>query len=245
MTTTRPASHQTHPTVSDLVMHPSSGTTELFLVRHGQTEANQQRLFVGATDVPLDPLGERQANLVARRFASIDIDALVSSPLQRALRTAKAIGEVTGIDPRIVPGLSEIDFGRIEGLSLQQVLEQFPELQDHVSDYFNLDLEWPGGESRRGFARRVMTTFLGLLEEYERHRVAVVCHGGVIGSFLAQLDAGPKDDLLRYAVANCSISHLVVTPHHTRIELWNDHTHLADVDIDPALIRPFDMENDA
>lgn len=243
MSTTRPTSHQTRQTISDLVKHPKSGTTELFLVRHGQTVANQQRLFVGATDVPLDPLGEKQAELVARRFSRIEIDALVSSPLRRALRTAQAISSVTGHEPEIVPGLSEIDFGRIEGLSLQQVLEQFPELQHHVTDYFNLDLEWPGGESRRGFATRVMTTFLGLLEQYERHRVAVVCHGGVIGSFLAQIDTGPKDDLLRYAVANCSISHLIVTPEHTRVELWNDHTHLAEVDIDPALIRPQDQED--
>lgn len=218
-----------HLRVSDLLTHPKQGETELYLVRHGQTAANVGRIFAGVTDVPLDELGERQALELGERFRGVHLDDIVTSPLQRARRTAEAIGAVTGHTPIVVPGLSEMDFGKAEGLSYQQVVEQFPELRDDLSSIRNLDLTFPGGESRRGFAERVITTFLGIIERYEGKAVAAVAHGGVIGTLYAQLHRDPDPDMARYAVANCSISHLVITPEHTRIELWNDVSHLTEV----------------
>jgi probable phosphoglycerate mutase len=241
-TTPNITSHSDRTTASDLVKHPREGTTELFLVRHGQTPANVNHLLVGSTDIQLDELGERQARLVGTRFAGIDIDAVVTSPLQRARRTAEAIAKVTGHEPLVVPGLSEIDFGQIEGLTIHQVLEQFPELQPHLDDLHDMELAWPGGESRRGFIERVMATFLGLIDRYEGQKVAVVCHGGVIGSFYAQLERGPVNDLVRYAVANCNLSHFIVTPQQTLIRMWNDTAHLDEVQEGPLKLIPSLME---
>lgn len=221
--------HDEQISVSDLLKHPKDGQTDLYLVRHGQTVANVRHQLVGSTDLPLDTLGERQARLVANRFTDITIDAIATSPLQRAKTTAERIGESVDRDPVVVPGLTEIDFGAIEGLTIQQVLEQFPELRTKLEDVHDLELTWPGGESRRGFIERVMTTFLGLVERYENDSIVVVCHGGVIGSFLSQLEQGPHNDYVRYAVANCSVSHFIVTPEHTQIELWNDISHLDDI----------------
>jgi 2,3-bisphosphoglycerate-dependent phosphoglycerate mutase len=224
----------------DILRHPRQGTTELFLVRHGQTEANVNRQLVGATDIPLDPLGERQAAQVGARFAGIAIDGIVTSPLQRARRTAHEIALTTGREPIVVPGLTEIDFGDLEGYTIQQVLEQFPEMREQLDDLHDLDLGWPGGETRRGFHTRVMATFLGIIERFENTSLAVVCHGGVIGSFYAQLEAGPHNDLVRYAVANCSVTHLVVTPDHTQVYLWNDISHLGEAPMEP-LRRPLSL----
>lgn len=218
-----------HLRVSDVLTHPAQGQTELYLVRHGQTAGNVNGLFVGATDIPLDETGERQAQELGSRFEGIALDALLSSPLQRARRTAEAIGAVTGRSPIVVPGLSEMNFGDAEGLTFQQVIEQFPELRDDLSSIANLDLRFPGGESRRGFAERVIAAFLGIIERYEGQTVAAVAHGGVIGSFYAQLHRDPDPDMALYAVANCSVGHVIVTPDHTRIELWNDVSHLTEV----------------
>lgn len=218
-----------HLTVSDVLTHPTKGQTDLYLVRHGQTAGNVSGLFIGATDIPLDELGERQTRELGQRFATIPLDDVVTSPLQRARRTAEAIGEVTGHRPIVVPGLSEMDFGSAEGLTFQQVIEQFPELKDDLGSIANLDLTFPGGESRRAFVERVTTTFLGIIERYEGKKVAAVAHGGVIGTLYAQLHRDPDPNLARYAVANCSIGHLVITPDHTRIELWNDVSHLTEV----------------
>jgi broad specificity phosphatase PhoE len=230
--------------VSDILKHPRQGTTELFLVRHGQTSANVNHQLVGSTDIPLDPLGERQAVQVGTRFARIRIDGIVTSPLQRARRTAAEIARNTDHDPIVVPGLSEIDFGQMEGLTIQQVLDQFPEMRSQIDDLQDMDLGWPGGETRRGFHERVMTTLLGIVERYENQSVAVVCHGGVIGSFYAQLESGPHNDLVRYAVANCSVTHMVVTPDQTLIHLWNDISHLDEVQTGPLRLSPSLVENE-
>lgn len=241
-TTPNTTSHSNIVTVSDLIKHPHEGQTEIFLVRHGQTAANVDRLFVGATDIPLNGLGERQALLVGDRFATIDIDAIVTSPLARAQRTAQAIADVTNLEPLVVPGLSEIDFGHIEGLNLQQVLQQFPELKTQLDDFGDLDLQWPGGESRKAFYQRIMAAFLGIIDRYENRSVAVVCHGGVIGALSAQIGLGPQDDIVRWSVANCSVTHMVVTPENTRIEMWNDISHLDEVQQGPLKFTPSLMD---
>lgn len=230
--------HSEHIQVSDLVKHPRTGSTELFLVRHGRTLANVRQLLVGATDYPLDDLGERQAEQVARRFRDIPVDTILTSPLSRAKATARRIARVANRKPEVVPGLTEINFGAVEGLTIQQVLQQFPELRPHLGDFENLELAWPGGDSRRGFAERIMATFLGIIDRFENERVAVVCHGGVIGAFCAQVGVGPTDNAVRWAVSNCSITHLVVTPEHTKLELWNDVSHLDEVEHVPVASSP-------
>lgn len=236
--TTMPGNTAPETPVSALVRHPANGETELYLVRHGQTNANLTRRLVGMTDVPLDALGEQQALLVGERFRAIDIDAIVTSPLHRARRTAEAIGAVTGIQPQPVPGLVEIDFGRAEGLTIEQILEQFPEMEGRLADIHDAELGWPGGETRRGFHERVMTAFLAILERFVGKSVAVVCHGGVISSFIAQLFDVTAANFLEHSVANCSITHLLVTANETRIHCLNDVVHLDDVLTDAWVLAP-------
>jgi 2,3-bisphosphoglycerate-dependent phosphoglycerate mutase len=216
--------------VLDLVKHPRQGETGMYLIRHGQTEANVLHQLVGSTDVPLDPIGLVQAERVAERMAPISLDAILSSPLQRALTTARVIGDRVGLTPRPVDGLVELDFGQLEGRTLTHMIEQHPELAIRLANFDDLDVEWPGGETRRGFHARVSAAFLAILEEYSQHTVAVVAHGGVIGSFLAYLEGGQANDFVRYAVFNCSVTHIVVTRDQTLVHCWNDVSHLDDVD---------------
>ena len=221
----------------DTLKHPTRSETTLLLIRHGQTDANVNRLLVGMTDVPLDPLGELQARRIGEHMKSVPIDALVTSPLKRARDTAHQISVATGHVPVVVPGLSEMNFGRAEGLTMDQVMAQFPELMA-LRDDNDATFVWPDGDHRVSFHDRVYATFLGLIERYDRQRLAVVCHGGVIGSFFAQIEGGSPNDFARYAVANCSITHLVVTADHTEVHLWNDVTHLDEVQIEPWGIYP-------
>ena len=83
--------HSDRTAASDLLKHPWEGTTELFLVRHGQTPANVAHLLVGSTDVALDELGECQALQVGKRFA--DIDAIATSPTLRICTTWRLAGQ--------------------------------------------------------------------------------------------------------------------------------------------------------
>lgn len=232
------------PRVSDLIRHPKQGVTTVYFVRHGQTEGNAKHLFIGSTDLPLDPLGERQAVEVGDRFASIPIDVLITSPMRRARQTATEIARTTGKQPIVVEGLSEIDFGIIEGMTIAQVVEQFPELRAQMDDIANVDLQWPEGESRFTFNDRVLAAFLGILARHVNQTVAVVCHGGVIGSLVAQIEGGSPSDFVKYAVQNCSITHLEVTPNHTHVRVHNDYSHLAAVQTEPLRLSPNLMQDE-
>ena len=221
----------------DLIRHPARGETTLYLVRHGQTLANIDNRLAGVTDVPLDPLGEIQASEVASHIGEIDFDALLTSPLHRARQTAQAISQATGMEPVIVAGLSEMNFGDAEGLTLDEAVLQFPVLNAMLDDLDDLDLGWPRGDTRRAFDERVTATFLGILERYVSKRVVIVAHGGVIGTFFAQIIGGNPREFARFAVANCSVTQIVVKPDHTEVHMWNDVGHLSDVNTTPWSLR--------
>ncbi len=214
--------------------HPTANETTLYLVRHGRTDSNVRRLFHGVTDVPLDAVGHRQAACIAERLArETTIDVLVSSPLSRALTTARIIGRRIGLEPIVVPALTEMDFGVLEGATLERMLEEHPDLAGRWLDVDDFDVAWPNGESRRSFYDRVHAAFLSILADFAAHRVVVVAHGGVIGAFLARVQGRSPNDPASYDVLNCSLTHLHVTIDQTLLHLRNDVVHLAGLECDP------------
>ncbi|MCC6791043.1 MAG: histidine phosphatase family protein [Thermomicrobiales bacterium] len=196
-------------------------------MRHGRTLGNVQRVLVGSTDIPLDSLGVQQAELVGRRLAdAIEADVLLSSPLQRAYVTARAIGDKMNLSPVLRPRLAEWNFGDAEGLSMEVLAGQYPDIAARFADIDDFDVGWPGGETRRTFHDRVYIEFTDILRSYERHTLIVVAHGGVFGSLLAQIQGKSPNDWTQYAIHNCSVTHLEVTVEETAIHLLNDIEHL-------------------
>ena len=207
--------------------HPHAGETVLYLVRHGRTAANHRQLLQGSSDHPLDELGLRQAALIADRMAQeAAVDAVLTSPLQRAAVTARMIGERVNREPLIVRGLTEFDFGDYEDRPFSDLIPAEPELAARFLDGDDFDAGWPGGETRREFYTRIEEAFAGILSEYRRHRVVVVAHGGVIGAFLARVQGLSPNDMTRYDIKNCSLTELHVTGEDTLINLRNDVCHL-------------------
>ncbi len=86
----------------------------------------------------------------------------------------------------------------------------------------------PGVISTGGFGR----SFETILADYPDKRVVVVAHGGVIGSFIAQIEGVSPNDWRRHPIANCSLTHLHVTSEHTAVHLFNDAIHLEVLDTD-------------
>jgi broad specificity phosphatase PhoE len=233
------------PVTLEKMHHPKeNGLNQLFLVRHGRTESNVRRLLHGSTDVPLDAYGLHPAALIAERLAreaeQEDFDVLISSPLQRAMTTARIIGEKLGMEPIINAGLSEMNFGQLEGATIERILAEHPDVAERLEARDEL-FAWPEGESLRGFDTRIMATFLSILQEYDDQRVIVVAHGGVIGSFLAQAMGISPLDWQTFHTANCSLTHLEVRPDQTVMHLFNDQVHLevlCDPDESPSPMVP-------
>ena len=207
--------------------------TEVYLVRHGETDSNIAGLFHGATDVPLNTRGRRQAELVAERVARLGgLDSLHSSPLQRALVTARAIATLTDLTPVIHPGLAEMHFGEAEGLTFDAMYERFEDLTPRFQDLNDHDARFPGGESRREFHARVRDALDAIVARHAGERLVVVSHAGVIGSLVAQVLGGDPNDWQQYQVANCSVTHLELHTNGPIAHIVNDTTHLDGFDIE-------------
>lgn len=211
--------------------HPLERETTLYLVRHGRTESNVHLALCGSTDVPLDELGLRQAALLAERIRrDLTVDVLLSSPLQRALTTARIVGSQIGLEPVVVPELTEMDFGQLEGVTIDRIAEEHPKIAVRMNDVEDDDFGWPGGDSRRGFHARVLRVFQAILADYPGGRVMVVAHGGVIGSFLNQVAGESPNDWRRFPMLNCGLTHLHVTSEGATVHLLNDAGHLEALD---------------
>ncbi|MGI8477531.1 MAG: histidine phosphatase family protein [Thermomicrobiales bacterium] len=216
--------------------HPTGGRTSLYLVRHGRTRANVDQVLCGHTDLPLDDHGREQAALVAARIAdAVEADALLTSPLRRAFSTAEAISALTGLTPQIVPDLIEMNFGIYEGAHFETILEADPELAARFLDLDDGEVGWPEGDTRVGFHRRVVDAFSTILSGNHDRSVIVVAHGGVFGSYLAQIHGSSPNDWRGFQIKNCSITHLEVSIEHTAVHLINDVEHLASIADDETM----------
>ncbi|MEJ7839048.1 MAG: histidine phosphatase family protein [Thermomicrobiales bacterium] len=226
----------------DLIKHPAQGETTLFLIRHGQTIANVSHRLAGVTDVPLDVIGESQAIEMATHLKQIEFDAIVTSPLLRARQTAAAVSVETGHDLDVVHGLQEMNFGLAENMTFEEAARAFPDVAAMIDNPDDPEMGWPDGDTRRSFDDRVAATFLDILRRYVGKRVVVVAHGGVIGTFFAQIVGGNPREFARFSVANCSVTQLVVTPDHTEVHCWNDINHLTAVETTPWQLKLRDEE---
>ena len=216
-----------YPRTHERLRHPSQGETTLFLVRHGQTDSNVRKLLHGSTDVPLDAHGLLQAQLIADRLArEVKVDALVTSPLQPCPDNRADHATKLDLNPGLNLDYQKMDFGAMEGATIETIAEEYPEIAQRLFDFDDFDLTWPKGESRRQFHTRVFATFQSLLIEYASHSVVVVAHGGVIGSIIAQVEGESPNNWFAYQIANCGLSHLHITRDHTAVHCVSDVVHL-------------------
>ena len=160
--------------------------TLLYLVRHGETDWNLSRRIQGSTDIPLNDTGREQARATGRLLARRRWDRIVSSPLGRALETARLIGAEVGIDEvETLPEIVERSYGEAEGLNAQQLAERFP------SDHSGLDArDVPGREDREAVAARAISALIAYAEAHPGENVIVTTHGGLIRAVLNAVAAG-------------------------------------------------------
>jgi alpha-ribazole phosphatase len=155
----------------------------LFLVRHGQTSANESGLFYGSTDLPLTGRGIEQGQQVGGYLAALTFGQIHTSQLQRAQQTARLVvpnGILTNSDPR----LNEMHFGSWEMRHHSSIAEEDPKAwQRWVDDWQNVTPG--GGEPFSGFAERVKNVADELQQQQDDGDILVVAHQGVLSLMLA------------------------------------------------------------
>jgi broad specificity phosphatase PhoE len=156
----------------------------MVLVRHGEAEGNQELRYVGDRDAPLTERGLAQAEQVAGALVRFGIEAIYTSPRQRALLTARAIAMATRARLYIEDELREVSYGEWEGLSHAEVVTRDQErLRRWETDPAAAP---PGGESLLAMAARVAACADYIARAHNGRAIALVSHVGPIKALLCQ-----------------------------------------------------------
>lgn len=149
--------------------------TRVVLIRHGQTEWNQEERFRGRADLGLTPLGMQQAQATAQRLAPWEIAAVYSSPLRRALYTAQVLGDRVGLRVQTLEGLIDIDYGLWQGLSLAEAETRHKDMYRQWLVHPHL-VHFPGGESLEQVGHRAGSALTQVAAAHPDQTVALVSH---------------------------------------------------------------------
>lgn len=186
----------------------------LFLVRHGACDGLGEMLWGRRMGVCLNKEGKAQARRVAQRFSEIHVDAVYSSPLERALETAEAIARVAGLEVKQKAAFNEIDFGEWSGKSFTELA------RDDGWRRFNSQrsiAKIPGGESFLDVQARVIAELDRLSERHKGKSVVVVSHADVIKTAVCYVAGTPIDLLQRFEISPASVSIIATGEHETKL----------------------------
>lgn len=200
--------------------------SRLLMVRHGDTELNSAERLWGRTDVKLDALGLKQAERLRERLAEEKIDVIYSSNLQRALVTAEIIAAKHQLKVITCTELREVDFGELEGLTINEVDQRYPEVTE-LRMKRSLEMKYPGGDSFLEFSQRV-SKFLRRLEHHTTgETVLIVAHSGVLRILLCRLLDMDLRHRWQLHVDLASLSVLETNQRGAILKSLNDVCHLA------------------
>jgi broad specificity phosphatase PhoE len=200
--------------------------TRIYLVRHGATELTAEDRFAGAMDVPLSEEGRRQVAALAERLRCDTLDAIYASPMGRTLETARIIAAPHDLEPHTDPDLREIDYGRWEGRTRDEVETEFSDEYDAWQED-PLTIAPAGGESGIAVLARALPVMRRIVQQHAHRSVLVVSHKGtnrLLVSSLLGFDArGYRDRLDQSPAALTILDFASVT--RARLRVFNDVSH--------------------
>ncbi|HSL93671.1 MAG TPA: histidine phosphatase family protein [Bacillota bacterium] len=195
--------------------------TTVLIVRHGVTDYNQQGIYQGRMDVPLNQLGEAQvAKLGSWLSGRYQIDKIYSSPLLRAQATAQAIAAgQAGAEIVFDEGLQEIDVGEWEGMSAPQAKEANPDVWNRLQ-VDQLYTRRPEGESYWDLYQRVSTCLDNIVSKHSGETLCVTSHGGCVRVMLAHVMGVPPTTFAFMSGLQVDNTGLTVVRHSTHSGRW-------------------------
>jgi alpha-ribazole phosphatase len=183
--------------------------TTLYLIRHGVTEGNGEKRYKGSIDVPISAEGleqvRRSSGFIRDCLGSGSLSAVYASPLSRALDSAGVIAEPHGLEPIVVDGLKERNFGIWEGMSLSEIQQKYP---DAFRAWAANPLEHSpvGGESTMQVRDRIVPVVEDIVSRHYDEKIAIVAHGGVNRVILCHYLCMPLEHIFRIEQDNASVS---------------------------------------
>jgi probable phosphoglycerate mutase len=213
------------------MMPNRDGSTRFVLIRHAETVGNQQGVWTGWSETPLNETGWEQLRRTAGRLERDPLDAvaLYTSPIGRAQQTADSIGQAVGLRPIPDESLKEMHFGELELIRGEHLATDHPQIYARWRDRTDETFGWPGGESRREFRARTVDALERLGAAHRGDTILLVTHSGFIRMALAHFVPERFMEWWQVRLDNCGLTHLVMDPAgQAQVSVFNDVSHLLD-----------------
>lgn len=191
--------------MSRLKLAERGSATRVVLVRHTEPVEEARGRCYGSSDLALSATGRAHAEALAERLAGLAPAVVVSSPRRRARETAAPIASRHGLEPEVLAGLRELDFGEVEGETYEEIERTRPDLWARWMSEPTA-VRFPGGEAYADVRDRVGAAIALLRRSYAEQTSVLVAHGGVIRAVLgAALDL-PDSHIFRLDQSHGAIS---------------------------------------
>jgi len=200
--------------------------TDVFLIRHGQTEWNALGRFQGQLNSNLSDQGVAQARALAGHTVSHRLAHIYTSHLDRAHQTAEIVAQTQALSVQTDPRLGERAMGVFEGNTRPNIEERFPAAW---KDYKSLDPDYAiqgGGESIHHVQSRAFACLNELASRHTGSTIGCVSHGGLIRIVLKSILGIPFETETRFRVQNTSVHHLVRDAKGWAVETLGSVVHL-------------------
>ena len=197
----------------------------LLLVRHGTTEFNSARRFLGYSDIELSADGYRQVEQLRDHLANEKIDAVYSSDLRRTLVTAEVISAGHKADIVACPELREVNYGACEGLTFQEIGSRYPDVAEKCVN-FTLELKFPDGESFETFIERTGKFLDRLNKHAPSETILIVSHNGPLKVLVCRLLGIDMEHWWQIRIDIASLSIVETSPRGAIVSRLNDTSHL-------------------
>jgi broad specificity phosphatase PhoE len=199
---------------------------KIYLVRHGQTDLNREKVFRGRLDPPLNKVGHDEARATGAFMKQFDISHVMSSPLLRAMQTAEPIARLSGLEVEIVRDLIDIDFGKWQGMQERKVQKRYPRLLSRWQKEPH-KVTFPAGENLLKVKKRLVSLVELLKTRHADCSVAVVTHRVVCKVLVCMLADIPLKNFWNILVDTAGISLFEIGEERTVLHRLNDTHHLA------------------
>lgn len=199
----------------------------ILIVRHGQTAWNEGagERFRGRADLDLDPTGIQQAAAASARIGQWPVAAIYSSPLRRAMTTARILARPGDLPVQPVEGLMDIDYGAWQGLSPQEAQARDGQLYSLWMQSPHL-VTFPQGESLAQVHARAVTSLEALAARHPEETVAIVSHKVVCKVLICHLLGLDISRFWQVEQATCALSVAESRRGALTLTLVNDTCHL-------------------
>lgn len=200
--------------------------TKLFLLRHGETQANIEQRYQGQSQSELSELGVSEAKELASFLAKEKFSAIYSSPLSRSYETARIIAEKHELTVNQIPGIIERDYGEWENLKFDEIKRKFPKIyRDWLVNPGKTII--PKAENLFTLQKRGVKAIEKIVKKHKNKTLCVVGHGGINRTILFHYMNIELNNFWRIKQDNCCVN-IIEFDHIPMVTLLNSTAFLGE-----------------